>query len=921
MTHTSPILDTVDDSAELEADIRLLGRLLGDVIREQAGDHIFALVERSRREAVGRHRGSISGDRALADVLEGLTVDEALHVIRAFTLFSLLANIAEDVRSNRSQRLLRHQGKPPRAGTLAAGVARIARAGVSGEHFHDVLSRAGVIPVITAHPTEVRRRTIMDCQRQIAELLSGRDGPDGAGQAELEERLRLQVLTLWQTSILRTSRLRVRDEINEALRYYDLTFFDGIRRVHEELETEARRQWPEWPEGPVPAVLRMGSWIGGDRDGNPYVTAETLRYALRRQTYTVVRHHLTELEKLSVELSMSAQLVTPTADLLALAKAANDDSPFLQDEPYRRAVRGMYARLAATGEALTGDVPGKTPHAVLPAYQAPSELLRDIDIIGDSLRSHGAGALAGARLARIRRGVMLFGFHLAGVDVRQNSEVHEEVVAELLHRAGVTASYLELDEAARVALLVDELSSQRPMTSPYIDYSDLVESELAILRVAAEGHRQLGPACVPNYIISKCDAVSDLLEVGILLKEVGLLRGGDKAAVALNIVPLFETISDLERASDTMTKAFRLPLYRLLLESRGLSQEVMLGYSDSNKDGGYLTSNWALYQAQRALVGVAGNAGIRLRMFHGRGGTVGRGGGPAYKAIVAQPAGSVNGTIRITEQGEMIAATYGDPAIGRRHLEGVLSAALEASCLDTEGIGDDYPMYSNVVDSLSDISYAAYRGLVYETPGFVDWYYAATPINDIASLNIGSRPASRHATRRIEDLRAIPWVFSWSQCRLMVPGWYGAGTAFERWAGQDHGRLEILREMYRRWPFFRTTLENMEMVLTKTDLSMAERYRDLVPDPELRHHVFDLIVAEHRRVVHWLNAISCQDVLLGDDPLLLRTLRNRFPYLDPLNIMQVDLLRRYRAGETDDRLLKGIQIAINGLAQGLRNSG
>jgi phosphoenolpyruvate carboxylase len=921
MTEISSSLDITDDSAELEADIRLLGRLLGDVIREQAGEEIFGLVERSRREAVGRHRAGDPNDKALADVLEGLTVDEALHVIRAFTLFSLLANIAEDVRTNRSYRILRRSDKPPAAGTLAAGIGRIAQAGVTQQRFHEVLANALVVPVVTAHPTEVRRRTIMDCQRQIADLLSGRDDPDGYDGAQLEDALRLQVLTLWQTSILRTSRLRVRDEINEALRYYDLTFFEGIRRVHEQLEAEARRNWPEWPDEPTPPVLRMGSWIGGDRDGNPYVTAQTLRYGLRRQAYTAVRHQLYELDKLSVELSMSSQLITPSEDLLALASAANDDSPFLQDEPYRQAVRGMFARLAATGEALTGDVPGHAPHAVLPAYDSPEDLIRDIDIIGDSLRSHGAGALAAARLGRLRRNVMLFGFHLAGLDVRQNSEVHEAVVDELLQRAGVTECYVKMDEEERAALLVDELLSPRPLTSSFIEYSDLVQSELSILRVVADAHAQLGSACVPNYIISKCDAVSDLLEVGVLLKEVGLLRGGENAHVALNIVPLFETIPDLEQAADTMTSAFGLPLYRQLLESRGNSQEVMLGYSDSNKDGGYLTSNWALYRAQRALVAVARDAGIRLRMFHGRGGTVGRGGGPAYKAIVAQPAGSVDGAIRITEQGEMVAATYADPAIGRRHLEGILTAALEASCLDTEGIGDDYHTFSDVMNSLSGISFAAYRGLVYETPGFVDWYYAATPINDIASLNISSRPAARRQTRRIEDLRAIPWVFSWSQCRLMVPGWYGAGTAFERWAGQDRGRLNLLRDMYSWWPFFRTTLENMEMVLTKTDLSMAERYRDLVPDPELRDRVFDLIVAEHRRVVHWLNVTSCQDVLLGDDPLLLRTLRNRFPYLDPLNIVQVDLLRRYRAGETDDRLLKGIQIAINGLAQGLRNSG
>ena len=500
--------------------------------------------------------------------------------------------------------------------------------------------------------------------------------------------------------------------------------------------------------------------------------------------------------------------------------------------------------------------------------------------------------------------------------------MHEAVVAELLARAGVASDYTALPESDRIALLDAELASPRLLHSPHLAYSDLARSELAVLDVAADIHRRFGAAALPNYVISKCQSVSDLLEVGILLKEAGLLQGD---ALAMNIVPLFETIDDLDRSAAIMRGAFELPRYRGWLEGRDRWQEVMLGYSDSNKDGGYLTANWALYRAELALVEAFAGHGVKLRLFHGRGGTVGRGGGPSFDAILAQPAGSVTGGLRITEQGEIIASKYSDPELGRRNLETLVAATLEASVIDGERLEDRAAVFYGVTDALSAHAHAAYRGLVYGTPGFVDYFRAATPIAEIAGLNIGSRPASRTAGNRIEDLRAIPWVFSWGQCRLMLPGWYGFGTAVDAWLaeypqGADAG-LALLTEMQMRWPFFRSVLSNMTMVLAKTDLAIASRYAELVPDPAIRDPIFRRIAAEHARTVRYVLAITRQTSLLDDNPTLARSIRNRFPYLDPLNHLQVELLRRHRAGQTDDRTQRAIHLTINGLAAGLRNSG
>ncbi|MPQ99343.1 phosphoenolpyruvate carboxylase [Modestobacter sp. I12A-02628] len=901
--------------------MRLLGSVLGEVIEEQAGPDVLALVEAARVEAFRIRRSEV--DRTgLAEQLAGLDERSANHVIRAFSHFSLLANLAEDVHHERRRRHHRREGSPPQKGSLAHAFDLLDDAGLDAATVARELQGALVTPVVTAHPTEVRRRTVSQVQRQVGDLIRQLDRSGGDVDPAWSGQLRRAVLTLWQTALLRLSRLRLSDEIDEALRYYELSLFSVVPAINTELRTELRRRWPDADLLPTP-MLVTGSWIGGDRDGNPFVTADAVRRATTCQAETALRHHLAELVALADELSMSARLVTPTPALQELADAARDDSPFRADEPYRRALRGVYRRLAATAVRVLGQVPGPLPDVELPAYDTPEELIADLDTVAASLRSHGAGALADDRLTRLREAVEVFGFHLCGLDMRQNSSVHEEVLAELLAWAGVCPDYLALDEAARQELLTGELRLRRPLVGAHAELSELARGELDLLQAAADQIRLLGPRAIPNYVISMCGSVSDVLEVAVLLKEVGLVGVGadGRPSSPIMIAPLFETIDDLQAAGTTLAAMLDEPLYRSMVDGRDGTQEVMLGYSDSNKDGGYLAANWALYRAELDLVEVARAQGVRLRLFHGRGGTVGRGGGPSYEAIRAQPPGSVAGQLRITEQGEVIAAKYAEPDLARRNLEALVAATLESTLLSLEGLDGDAEDVYALFDDLAARARGAYAALVHETPGFVEWFRAATPVRELAELNIGSRPPSRKAGDKITDLRAIPWVFSWSQTRIMLPGWYGTGSALESWVDGDPDRLARLQELHGRWPFFRTVLSNMGMVLAKTDLDLARRYASLVPDAALRDLVFDQIVAEHERTCRMLLAVTGDDRLLADNPALTRSIRNRFPYLEPLHHLQVEMLRRRRGGDDGELTRRNIQLTINGVATALRNSG
>ncbi|QOQ81192.1 MULTISPECIES: phosphoenolpyruvate carboxylase [Comamonas] len=931
-----PVRKTDKDLPLIE-DIRLLGRILGDVIREQEGGPAYELVEQVRQLSVAfRRDADEAADKALKKLLKGLSSDQTVSVIRAFTYFSHLANLAED-RHHIRRRAVHERAGNTQEGSIEVALARLRWAGISTATVVDTLAKSFISPVLTAHPTEVQRQSILTAERRIAQLLAERDdilmraqlynsAKDALTPRELtrvEAQLRACVAQLWQTRLLRHSKLTVADEIENALSYYEATFLQEIPKIYEQLEQELGEKLPEQ------SFLRMGQWIGGDRDGNPFVTAESLELALSRQADVALRHYLREVHYLGGELSLSANLVDITPEMQALADASPDHNVHRSDEPYRRALTGIYARLAATLKQLTGGEAAR--HAVAPqnAYASADAFLADLQIIDDSLSRYHGDALAPQRLRPLMRAVRVFGFYLSTVDLRQSSDKHEEVVRELLSVAKVELDYSLLEEDAKCALLVRLLEDARPLRVMGGDYGDHTRSELAIFETARRLRERLGSEAIRHCIISHTETVSDLLEVLLLQKEVGLLCGTlqDGAQCDLIVVPLFETIEDLRNAAPIMRRYYQLPGIAELVRKSGGEQDIMLGYSDSNKDGGIFTSNWELYRAEIALVDLfddlADHYGIRLRMFHGRGGTVGRGGGPSYQAILAQPPGTVRGQIRLTEQGEVIASKYANPEIGRRNLETLVAATLEATLLQPTKPATK--AFLEAAAFLSEASMAAYRALVYETPGFTNYFFSSTPIREIAELNIGSRPASRKATQAIEDLRAIPWGFSWGQCRLTLPGWYGFGSAIQAFIhrpGKDaKAQLALLQKMYRQWPFFRTLLSNMDMVLAKSDLNLASRYSELVTDTRLRRRIFGAIEAEWQSTVEALNQITGDKQRLEHNSALARSIRHRFPYIDPLNHLQVELVRRWRAGQTDDRVKNGIHLSINGIAAGVRNTG
>jgi phosphoenolpyruvate carboxylase len=871
-------------------DIRFLGRLLGDVIREHDGEALFRRIEYIRATSVDRHRGVAPA--AVDTGLGALTLDDTLAFVRGFMLFSMLANLAEDRRGLAAE---------PGA-DVASAIGRLAEQGTGKEAILTLLERALIVPVLTAHPTEVRRKSIIDHRNRVAALMKLRDaGLEETPEGELvEEAIRRQIALLWQTRPLRRERLYVADEVESALTYLRDVFLSVIPAL--------QARWERALGTRPPSFLKAGSWIGGDRDGNPNVNADSLRFALHHSAEAAIADYLEQLHQLGAELSLSSELAPVSPALEALASAGGDEGHARSDEPYRRAISGIYARLAATYATLFGEEPPRAATVAAEPYAQPEDLLADLKILVEALAPEGDG-----QLERLIRAVETFGFHLATLDLRQNADVHERVVAELLAVAGVEADYKALSEAGRVALLRSELAGPRLLTSPFATYSEETQSELAIARAAAEAHARYGPAAITTYVISKADSLSDLLEVNILLKEAGLYRPGEPGGTHIMAVPLFETIGDLQHAPAIMAEFLALPEIAVAVAARG-HQEVMVGYSDSNKDGGYLTSVWSLHQASRALAEVFEKHDTALQLFHGRGGAVGRGGGSSFAAIIAQPRGTVQGRIRITEQGEVIAAKYGNVESAAINLEAMTAATLLASLEVRSARRRD--LFYGAMDEISKSAFAAYRGLVYETEGFRTFFRQMTPIAEIADLKLGSRPASRTKSDLIEDLRAIPWVFSWSQARVMLPGWYGAGHALA--AYPDKG---LIRDMVEAWPFFRTTLDNMEMVLAKSDMDIATLYAGLVEDRGMADTIFGQIRDGWERTRDALLDATGQSRLLEKNSALDESIRLRLPYIEPLNHLQIELLKRHRAGEDDPRIPEGIQLSINAIATALRNSG
>lgn len=939
-----------DDHA-LKADIRLLGYMLGDVIKDREGPAIFKLIENIRQTAIEiRKNPQISSD-ALTDLLQNLSQEEAISVIRAFSHFSHLANLAIDKFNNRLYRKARINGKPEQKGSLVYALDRLDEAGVNGKDIKNLFKKALISPVLTAHPTEVQRKSILENERKIASLLEKKDEAlTPKEQERISQMLYARIAALWQTRILRYTRLSVEDEINNALSYYLTTFLQELPDLYLAISDEIKNRYPQEKDGiPIPdsafRYFQMGSWIGGDRDGNPNVNHQTMIAALEKQSALIMDFYLEEIHALGKELSLSSRLNPVSNALKTLADASQDTSHHRQDEPYRRALITIYNRLAATARHLGAAHPIRDEVAKDEPYLTAEDFGNDIQILIDSLNAHAGSHIVNLRIAFLKAAIDVFGFHLASLDLRQNSDVHERTLSELFAAAKVEPDYASLSEENKIRLLIAELSQPRLLYSPFIAYSERTQSELDIFRTAGLIRKKYGKRAICNYIISHTETVSDILEVYLLQKESGLLslkqwnvpakdqENTPNTQIALMPIPLFETIADLKKAAAIMSDAMAIDLICHFIQTQGNLQEIMLGYSDSNKDGGYLTSNWELYQAEQKLVSLFNDKGITLRLFHGRGGTVGRGGGPTYEAILAQPNGTVNGQIRLTEQGETIAYKYSHPEIGSRNLELLIAATLEASLMPEEKTsvyGKTKAQFEAAMIHLSETACQTYRELVYETPNFADFFFEATPISEIAKLNIGSRPASRNASKSIEQLRAIPWSFSWGQCRLLLPGWYGFGSAVMKWLDEDPkekaAKTALLQNMYQTWPFFSSLLSNMDMVLAKIDMNIAWHYAQMVKDPTLRETVFAKISKEHRLTLSAFELITQEKERLVNNPYLAKALHDRLAYIDPLNYLQIELLKRHRSSHaasdnTDIISHRGIHLSINGIAAGMRNTG
>jgi phosphoenolpyruvate carboxylase len=901
----SAMTQTLPD--QLRSTVRFLGRVLGDVIRAGDGQAVFDQIEDIRQASVAFHRQNTpAAAELMTERLGDLDLADTVRFAHSFACFLQITNIAEDQIQRR-----RGRAGDGRSDTLAGALRTLKSAGVGTDEVVELLHNALIAPVITAHPSEVRRKSVLDRTGAIADDLDAIDhARTDAERAAIEQEMFREISVLWRTRLLRTVKPGVSDEIENAVSYFERSFLPELPRLY-----------AHWlavlgdPKG-LTSFLRVGSWVGGDRDGNPFVTADVMRQAMRQQARAALRGYLDRIHELGAELSMSARLAAVTPELRALADAARDASPNRADEPYRQALTGVYARLAANYQLLAGEAPPRPALAVAEPYAEPDDLKADLETVLASLLAKHGPAFAQGDLPDLIRAVDTFGFHLARLDMRQNSSVHARTVAELLKVAGVTDDYEALDEQARCDLLAAELGHGRLLYSPFASYSDETVREYAVLQAAAEVKRLYGKDSIRAYIVSNTTSVSDLLEVYLLLKEVGLFLPGDPPRTQIFAEPLFETIADLRAAPETLRAYLAMPLIRQLVEPIGI-QEVMIGYSDSNKDGSYLTSTWELYKTSRTLASLARDEGLRLQLFHGRGGAVGRGGGSSFEAILAQPRGTVNGRIRITEQGEVVANKYADPELARQSLETLTAGVVLASLRKEAATSEVAAPHGKSMDALSQKAMEAYRALVFDTPGFVDYFYAASPISEIADLNIGSRPTSRQSTRSIQGLRAIPWVFSWSQSRAMLPGWYGFGSAVAN-AGVS---IEALKELHQTWPFFSSALANMEMVLAKADMAIASRYAGLVEDRALADKVFGEIRAEWDRTNEALLAITGQGSLLEKDPDLAAVIRSRLPYIDPLNHLQIELIRRRRRGDDDEAVRDGIHLTINGIAAGLRNTG
>ncbi len=981
--------------APLSADIHRLGDLLGETLKRLGGERLFETEERVRALCKQlRQHHSPTTERGLKKLLGSLSLDEAIGLIRAFSVYFQLVNIAEQHHRIRRKKYYElHTPNQPQQGSLADTLRRLKARNTPPTQLQEALERLEIEPVITAHPTEAARRTLLEKQRRIADLLAAFDATEISQRrrAELEIQLAAEVESIWQSDEVRHISPTVLDEVGNGLYYFDATLFETLPTMLDELERCLRENFAgvELRDGAAP--VRFGSWIGGDRDGNPFVTPEVTWETVRLQQRLVLRKYMGTVADLSRRLSESSRYAPASPELLTSLAADEAAMPDLAErvrrrnpeEPYRQKLSYIYVRLENTlrrNQHLAAALRIEAPDAListrpgLPIITSLSgsdedttnvchsgaELHEELRLIRDSLRADAASSAARI-VDRLMRQVAAFGLHLARLDLRQHSERHTAALAEITRQFGMERDYAQMTEAERTAWLTEELLSARPLVAIDSHYSAETIETLNVFRVARRILDEISPHAIGTYIISMTHNVSDLLAVLLLAKTARLVQLADcglqiadskdahllaesrtrhsehssNAAIRkLQVSPLFETIDDLRRAPEVLHRLFSNPVYRQHLAAQNNVQEVMIGYSDSSKDGGILTSSWELYKAQESLWEAARAHGVELKLFHGRGGTVGRGGGPSHAAILAQPLETVAGRIKITEQGEVISSKYSLPEIALRSLELTTAAVIEASITHAEKHRRRIPYWKEMMERISTDAFAVYRRFVRDTPGFYDYFVEATPVEELQYLRLGSRPSKRtRGSRSLDDLRAIPWVFGWTQSRHLLPGWLAVGTALESFINQKNqpqrgAHLEALREMYRDWPFFRSTISNIEMALAKADFQIARQYAARNTDQKLAKRIFTMLEAEYDRACRVVLQITGEKKLLENSPVLQRSIRVRNPYVDPMSYLQVELLARLRASERAgqvhaerDKLLYAILLTINGIAAGMRNTG
>ena len=928
---------------ELRARVKLLGNLLGDVLHQHAGEDVFDAVETLRTEHIRlRKRDNTRKRRELTRLLGSLDAETLTHVVRAFYTYFSLANIAEESYQHHQRYSQERLDGPSWNGSFDLTLQELLRQGMSGLQVQALLNQLVFMPVITAHPTESKRRTIMESLRRIFLTAEELDDPR-LSQRELSaviNRLGSEIQILWKTDEVRANRPRVRDEISNGLYYFRESLFEAVPAMYRNMEEAMDRVYgfvaPEGKHGiVVPSFLRFGSWIGGDRDGNPNVTPQTTVTAVRVQAQEILLEYIHRLRDLNHVLTHSSLLCTPTGDLLVSLSAdekyaekafAEKPEQFLQ-EPYRRKLHVMRYRLERNLVALKRRLHGEEVTTSVHAYSSELELLGDLYVMRDSLINHGDGNIANGKLKDLIRLVETFGLQLLHLDLRQESTRHTDAVADLLRYHLRGADYAQLGEEQRMQILTDAITSGSPVIIDEGALSDATRETVEVFRVMSQMQREVSPKVFGHYVISMTHAASHVMEVMFLAHFAGLVgRGVQGWYCHIRISPLFETIEDLAHVEPVLTALLNNPAYASLLEASGNMQEIMLGYSDSCKDGGILASSWMLYQAQKRITAVAAQRGIQMRIFHGRGGTVGRGGGPTHEAILAQPPGTVHGQIKFTEQGEVLSFKYSNAETATYELTMGVTGLMKASVGIVHAPTGDAQIYLDIMDTLSREGECAYRALTDDTPAFFDYFYDATPVREIGMLNIGSRPSHRKkADRSKKSIRAIPWVFGWAQSRHTLPAWFGVGSALEHWSTTRGHDPRTLQRMYREWPFFKALLSNIEMSLFKADMDIAHQYAQLCSDPKTAHSIYATIHAEYNRAVKYVLLVTGNKVLVKENPTLLLSLSRRNPYLDALNNIQLSLLRRYRDESRDETerqaWLNPLLRTINAIAAGMRNTG